>query len=127
MSNPSTSGLAAEPPYPDKCRMTPEDWRRLDEMTDEEIAAAVASDTDAARLSTPDRPSRARRLSLAKLVRQKLRMSREAFADAYGIPLDILNAWERHEAKPSPVEEAYLRLIAREPELAKVQLPAAAK
>ena len=70
-------------------------------------------------MSTPDRPTRARRLALAKLVRQKLRKSREIFAENYGIPLETLNAWERHEAKPTPVEEAYLKLIEREPEAAK--------
>lgn len=110
-----------------RARMTPEDWKRLEAMTDDEIAANVASDPDAARLPTPERPSRARRLSLAKLVRQKLRMSREDFASAYSIPLDTLNAWERHEAKPSPVEEAYLKLIEREPETAKIAMPVAAK
>ncbi len=111
----------------DKHGMTAADWKAFDAKTDEEIAADVAADPDAAPLSTPERPSRARRLALAKLVRQKLRMSREAFAAAYGIPLDTLNAWERHEAVPTAVEEVYLKLIGREPELAKVAMPVSAK
>ena len=121
MSKPTTSKPAADAAaYPADGKMTPEDWRRLDELTDEDIAAAVASDPDAAPIQTPEQLRRFRRVSFAKHVRQKLHMSREGFAEAYGIPLDTLNAWERHEAKPTPVEEAYLKLIEREPEVAKV-------
>ena len=128
MSKPTTSKPVAEDrPYPADGKMTPEDWRRFEELTDEEIAAAVASDPDAAPIQTPEQLSRFRRVSLAKHVRQKMGMSREMFAENYGIPLDTLNAWERHEAKPTPVEEVYLKLIGREPELAKVAMPVAAK
>jgi putative transcriptional regulator len=99
--------------------MSSDNWSRLDEKTDEEIAAAAASDPDCPAPMTPEQLSKMRRLSLAKLVRQKLRMSRESFSEAYGIPLDTLDAWERHEAIPTAVEESYLRLIEREPERAK--------
>ena len=37
--------------------------------------------------------------------------------------METLRAWERHEAEPTPAETAYLRLIEREPERAKL-LPA---
>lgn len=128
MSDRNTSKRTDDQPgVKDKYGMTSDDWAAFDAKTDEEIAADVASDPDAARLSTPERPSRARRLALAKLVRQKLRMSREGFAESYGIPLETLKSWEAHEVTPSPVEEAYLRLIEREPDFAKVSLPVAAK
>ncbi len=108
--------------------MTAEDWAALDAKTDEEIAADVASDPDAAPIQTPEQLRRFRRVSYAKHVRQKIGMSREEFAAAYGIPLDTLNAWERHEAKPTAVEDAYLKLIERQPETARVQaVPVAAK
>ena len=51
----------------------------------------------------------------------------EAYPIEDGIPLDTLAAWERHEAEPSEVELAYLKLIEREPELARVPQPVAAK
>ncbi len=128
MSKPNTSKSTAEKPeYPDGGKMSAEDWRRLNELTDEDIAAAVATDPDAAPIRSGSESSKARRVSVAKHVRQKIGMSRESFAANYGIPLDTLNAWERHEAKPSPAEEAYLKLIEREPELAKVAMPMAAK
>ena len=55
-------------------------------------------------------------------VRHKLHMGRETFAAAYGIPLETLRAWERHQVEPTEVELAYLRLIEREPEMAKMQV-----
>jgi putative transcriptional regulator len=107
--------------------MTEDNWRRLDSKTDVEIAADAASDPDSAPMQTPEQLAKMRRVSLVKHVRQKLGMSRENFAASYGIPLEALNAWERHEAKPTLVEEAYLRLILREPERAKPTAPVAAK
>ena len=69
----------------------------------------------------PERLARMKRVSLAKFIRHELAMSREQFAEAYGIPLDSLRAWERHEAEPTPAETAYLKLIQRAPELARME------
>ncbi len=110
----------------DKFGMTPEDWRRLDALTDEEITAAALSDPDNPPLSDKEL-AEFRRPAPAFKLRRKLRMSREEFADAYGIPLETLVAWERHRAEPSEVELAYLRLIERAPELAKVRAEMAAQ
>ncbi len=125
MSKPDTS--PASDPKRDKYGMTPENWQRLESKTDEEIAAAVASDPDAAPIMTPEQLARMRRVPLARHVRRKLAMTRDGFAEAYGIPLETLTAWEKHEATPTPAEMAYLKLIEREPELAKVAVPVAAK
>ena len=120
MSNKPTSGKKR-----DRHGMTAEDWRRLDTMTDEEITAAALADPDNPPL-TDEQLAQFRRPALAKRVRLKLGMSREAFAAAYGIPLETLQAWERHQAEPTEVELAYLRLIEREPEMTKmpVAMPA---
>jgi putative transcriptional regulator len=101
--------------------MTAEDWRRLDALTDEEITAAALKDPDNPPL-TDEQLARFRRPALAKRIRHKLHMGRATFAAAYGIPLETLKAWERHKASPTEVEMAYLRLIEREPEMAKVQV-----
>jgi putative transcriptional regulator len=94
-------------------------------MTDEEITAAALTDPDDPPL-TDEQLAQFRPPALAKRVRHELRMSREAFAAAYGIPLQTLLAWERHQAEPTEVELAYLRLIEREPEMTKtpVEVPA---
>jgi putative transcriptional regulator len=110
----------------DKYGMTPEDWRRLDALTDEEITAAALKDPDNPPL-TDEQLAQFRRPALSMKVRLKLHMGRESFAATYGIPLETLVAWERHTVEPTAVELAYLRLIEREPEMAKVRVEAAAQ
>ena len=121
MSNASTSGNER-----DKYGMTAEDRRRLETMTDEEITAAALTDPDNPPLSD-ERLARFRRPALAKRIRHKLHMGRETFAAAYGIPLETLKAWERHEVEPTEVELAYLRLIERDPEMAKAHVEVTAQ
>ena len=103
----------------DRFGMTHADWERLENLTDEEITAAALSDPDAQPL-TPEQLARVRRPALAKIIRQRMRMGQETFSATYGIPLETLRAWERHEALPTPAELTYLRLIEREPETAKL-------
>ena len=98
--------------------VTAEQWRELNSMTDEEINAAALSDPDNPPL-TREQLAQFRRPALVKRLRLELKMDRETFASVYGIPLETRHAWERHEAEPTPVEMAYLRLIEREPERAK--------
>ena len=92
---------------------TPDFWEPP--MTDDEIDEAARSDPDNPPLSPKQLASPPRRVAFAKRLRWKLRMSREAFASAYGIPEATLRAWERHEAEPSPAELSYLRAIQAAP------------
>jgi putative transcriptional regulator len=102
--------------------ITAEDYRRrLEMMTDEEITAAALTDPDNPPL-TDEQLARFRRPALARRIRHKLHMARETFAATYAIPLETLVAWERHGAEPTEVELAYLRLIEREPEVAKIKI-----
>ena len=89
-------------------------------MTDDEINAAAMTDAENPPL-TPDQLAQFRRPHLAKIVRRKLRMDRKTFATTYGIPLEALTTWERYEVDPSPTEVAYLKLIERAPDVAKLQ------
>jgi putative transcriptional regulator len=116
MSNASTSTGER-----DKYGMTAEDRRRLKTMTDEQIIGAALRDPDNPPL-TDERLARFRRPALVKRIRLKLHMGRATFSAAYGIPLKTLGAWERHELEPTEVELAYLRLIEREPEMAKIRV-----
>ena len=90
-------------------------------MTDEEITAAALADPDAQPI-TPEQVAAYRSPALCKVIRNKLGLTRSRFAAAYGIPLDTLQGWERHHIEPTEAELAYLRLIERAPELAKVVL-----
>ena len=93
------------------------DWAEFDALTDEQVAAAVARDPDGVP-STLEQLARMRRISPARYIRQKMGMSHRKFAEAYGIPLETLLTWERHEAEPSAVELAYLQAIERNPDIA---------
>ena len=97
--------------------LSPEDRLRLQRMTEAEVVAAARAAPDA----QPIPPERLARMGrpLAKVVRHQLRMTREDFAAAYGIPLATLVRWERLEAEPTATELSYLKLIARNPEAAK--------
>src|SRR5262245_31523364 len=119
MKSKSTSAKKRE--QRDKYGMTAEDWRRLDALTDEEITAAALRDPDNPPL-TDEQLAQFRRPALTMNVRLKLRMGRETFSAAYGIPVETLRAWERHQLEPTKVEFAYLRLIEREPEMAKIKV-----
>jgi uncharacterized DUF497 family protein/DNA-binding transcriptional regulator YiaG len=103
---------------PDTHGMTAESRHRLKAQTDAEVMSSALADPDA-QPATAEQLARGGR-PLVKVVRQKLRMGQEEFAAAYGIPLDALVAWERRQAEPTATETAYLRLIERNPEGAKL-------
>lgn len=95
--------------------MTAEQYARLDAMTDEEIEAAALSDPD-------NPPSTEAELASARLgnpagaARAHLGMSQEAFAAAFRIDLSVLRAREALIVQPEDTLQAYLTVIAREPE-----------
>ena len=100
---------------------TPEERSgRFDAVTDTHIAAIAVDHSDRVQPNVPERLAGVQRMSMSQLVRMKLAMSRQAFAAAYGIPLDKLIAWERHDAEPDAVALAYLRAIERNPEVNKL-------
>ena len=60
-----------------------------------------------------------KRVSLAKRVRWKLKLSQSAFAKTYEIPLGTLRDWEQHRSEPDSTAKAYLRAIESVPQIAK--------
>jgi putative transcriptional regulator len=48
----------------------------------------------------------------------RLGLSPEHFASRYGLPPDMVRAWEAGRTKPDPAALALLRVIEREPEAA---------
>jgi putative transcriptional regulator len=102
--------------------MSPEDWAALRERSDADIVAAAESDPDNPPL-TEAQLTRMRPISRARYVRRKLGLDASQFAVAYGIPLDTLRAWERHEVEPTAAELSYLDAILRAPDA--VRRPAA--
>jgi putative transcriptional regulator len=94
------------------------DWTRLDAMNDEEVTAAASSDPDAQPLS-PEQLAAMRRVSRVKVLRQRLGMTQEAFAQAFHLPITTLRDWEQHRSKPDAPARALLLAIERDPKAMK--------
>ena len=92
------------------------DWVRLDAMTDDEARAAALSDPDA-QPSSPERLATMRRVSRAKVLRQRLGMTQAEFARAFHLPLTTLRDWEQHRSVPDAPARALLLAIERDPEV----------
>jgi putative transcriptional regulator len=94
------------------------DWARLDAMSDDEAIAAALSDPDA-QPRTPEQLAGMRRVSRVKVLRQRLGMTQDAFAQAFHLPVTTLRDWEQHRSKPDAPARALLLAIERDPEAMK--------
>ena len=90
-------------------------WARLRAMTDEEVTAAALSDPDA-RPMTPEQLRSARRVPRTKTLRRALHLTQEEFATRYRIPIGTLRDWEQGRCEPDQPAQAYLTVIAHDPE-----------
>ena len=84
-------------------------------MTPQAVEAAAREDHDAKPL-TPDDLKRMKRTPQAKIIRRALALTQEEFSVRYHIPLGTLRDWEQGRAEPDQPTQAYLKVIAREPE-----------
>lgn len=84
-------------------------------MSAKEIERAALADPDAQPLSESDLRTLPR-IPQAKIIRRALRLTQEEFAPRYRIPLGTLRDREQGRAKPDQPTQAYLTLIARDPE-----------
>ena len=84
-------------------------------MTEEEIHAAALSDPDA-RPMTEAELRNAKRVPRVKTMRRALRLTQEEFAARYHIPLGTLRDWEQGHSEPDQTAQAYLKVIAANPE-----------
>ena len=89
------------------------DWRAVDAQTDADIARNVASDPDAAPILSGGETAAA----LVRTVRKRLGLSQAAFAARFHVPVGTLRDWEQNRRQPDAPALAYLRVIAREPEM----------
>ena len=70
-------------------------------MTETEVHAAALSDPDAQPL-TAERLATMRRVVNVKKLRERLGLTQQAFAEAYGIPVGTLRDWEQRRKNPTP-------------------------
>ncbi|HEY1247321.1 MAG TPA: transcriptional regulator [Hyphomicrobiaceae bacterium] len=87
-------------------------------MTDTEVLDAARRDPDALPVEDrrPGSLGPARRVSLAKRIRWKLGLSQTEFAEVFRIPAGTLRDWEQHRREPDQAAQAYLEVIARNPD-----------
>src|SRR5690349_4446054 len=90
-------------------RFTPEERKRLDAMTDDEITKAAESDPDNPPMG--DNP-----VFILMTLRRLLGLSQPAFAKRYGIPLGTLRDWEQGRTRPDEAAATYIRVIEAMPD-----------
>jgi putative transcriptional regulator len=91
------------------------DLLRIDAMTDEDIAAQVAGNPDAAPLLTDEEIERALFANRLRAIRAGLHLSQNAFAERFRIPAASLRDWEQGRRLPDAATQAYLTVIERNP------------
>jgi putative transcriptional regulator len=92
------------------------DWARVDAMTDEDIARAVAEDPDAAPLLTRATGRGEGGPVDIAATRRRLGLSQTEFAAWSGISPGTLRNWEQGRRVPEGPARVLLRVIEREPE-----------
>ena len=84
-------------------------------MTQSAVERVALEDPDAAPLSVSDL-KRMKRTPQAKIIRRALGLTQEEFAARFRIPLGTLRDWEQGRATPDQPTQAYLAVIARNPQ-----------
>jgi len=84
-------------------------------MNAEAVERAARADRDAHPLAETDL-KRMKRTPRAKIICRALELTQEEFSARYHIPPGTLRDWEQGRANPDQPTQAYLTLIARDPD-----------
>jgi len=84
------------------------DWRKIDAMTDEDLARQIAANPDAAPDMAPEIDVRA--------IRRAAGLTQAEFSAAYEFSIRTVQEWERGAKKPSGPVRTLLRAIRADPE-----------
>jgi len=93
------------------------DWRKIDAMTDADVARQIAANPDAAPDAAPEIDVRA--------IRRATGMTPAEFAAAYEFSVRTVQGWERGAKRPSGPARTLLRAIKGDPEGLRKALAAA--
>lgn len=106
----SEDNMVRYSPPPGGYRVTEEDRRRFEVMTEEERMAAALSDPDNPPL-TEAQLARMKRVTVARSARWRSGMTQKAFAETFGFSIGRLRDLEQGRTQPDKATESYLRLI----------------
>jgi putative transcriptional regulator len=93
------------------------DWRKIDAMTDADLARQIATNPDAAPDMAPEIDVRA--------IRRAAGMTQAHFAEIYEFSIRTVEEWERGAKKPSGPARTLLRAVKADPEGLKALLASA--
>ncbi len=71
---------------------------------------------------TPERLAGMKPIPRSKTLRRALGLTQEEFAERYRIPLGTLRDWEQGRSEPDAPTRAYLKVIAKNPEMVRLTL-----
>ncbi len=88
---------------------------RLAALTDQDIARAAKADPDNPILTNAELEE-FKPVADAKAVRRALKLTQEAFARKFDIPLGTLRDWEQHRTEPDKAAQNFLKVISAAPD-----------
>lgn len=88
---------------------------RLAALTDQEIARAAKTDPDNPVLTSAEL-AEFKPVADAKKIRRALKLTQEAFARRFDIPLGTLRDWEQHRTEPDKAAQNFLKVISVAPD-----------
>ncbi len=86
------------------------DWAKVDATTEDEIRRHMAEDGE-----DPNEELRVENIISPQVIRKRLNMTQEQFADAIRVPLATLRNWEQGRVQPDPAARSLLTIVARDP------------
>ena len=98
-------------------RLSREEKARLDGLSDKDIARAAQSDPDNPVLTAADLEE-FKPVADAKQIRHSLKLTQEAFARAFHIPIGTLRDWEQHRRSPDAPARTLLGMVDADPKAA---------
>lgn len=95
------------------------DWKKVKAMSEKELLASAKSDPDAQplmlrHLKNFKRVQPAQDIDV-KLIRDKLHLSQEQFANYFGVSVRTIQEWEQHRRKPTATARNFLKVIEQAP------------
>ena len=91
------------------------DWRAFDAMSEAKRHRAALSDPDCPPASKAQL-ARARRVPTVAALRKKLKLTQEAFAARFHLPLGTVRDWEQGAHRPDKAAQVLLTVIAKDPD-----------